>query len=452
MKRAWIVEGGGFRGIAAAHLLARAGHEVILHERAPFLGGVLYSETWDGFVLDKGCHLFDSSNAEIAGFVHEVLDGNVAPVDVRYASRIDGRVADGVAVPDFSGCEPSVRAQIERELVAAAETRGGAAPRTLAEALDTRYGALAGTWLHRAAEKIFRADPSSLAPDALRATAMTRVRIAGDEPSMALKRRSATLDERVAVPAGENALRFYADPARPYGYRNFYPGAGGMRAFCEAAQRHLESLGVVLELGTPTVAIRPRNGGVDVVLADGQTLSADALCWTLDLDALVRAALDDELMQDTVHAVPMVLIYFRVPSRQLAGYTYVHDYDADTRVYRMSAMGEYGRQRTADGDTLACLELPVTLGSPEWDDPEAAVPAAWDEAVAFGFAEGAMPAAHRVLKTPVSYKAPRVGFTAAATEATGRLAALPMDLRWSDPLAFSKKDIFQELRNLLEPG
>ena len=31
---------------------------------------------------------------------------------------------------------------------------------------------------------------------------------------------------------------------------------------------------------------------------------------------------------------------------------------------------------SADGDTLACLELPVTLGSPEWDDPEATVRAA----------------------------------------------------------------------------
>lgn len=449
MSRRWIVVGAGFRGIVAAHLLAGQGQRVTLVDRTPFLGGVLHSESWDELVLDKGCHLFDTSSTEAARFVHDVLGDNVRPIAVRYASRIAGRLSEGVAVPDFSGCDAPLRARIEREVVQAAEAEVPAA--TLGELIDARYGRTAGGPLRDAAAKIFRADPDALEPDALRATAMTRIRIGSDETSTDLKARSSALDARIAVPAGGDPLRFYADPDRPYAYRNFYPARGGMRAFCAAARGYLEAAGVRLALGAAPTALDGGPAGFELVLSDDTRLSADSLCWTLDLEALARLALSSDAMADTVHAVPMVIVYFAVDPARVAGYTYVHDYEPSTRLYRAAALGEYGGQRTPGGETLVGFELPVELGSAVWDAPEAHVRDVWREAADLGFVSGDPPLRHHVLKTPVSYKAPRLGYAAAAAEVERSLAALPLDLRVSNPLAFSKKDIFGELRTLLAP-
>ena len=53
MSRA-VVIGGGFGGMAAAARLAKLGHEVVLLERAPHLGGALTSVERDGFTWDAG--------------------------------------------------------------------------------------------------------------------------------------------------------------------------------------------------------------------------------------------------------------------------------------------------------------------------------------------------------------------------------------------------------------
>jgi UDP-galactopyranose mutase len=49
-----VVIGGGFGGMAAAARLAKLGHEVVLLERAPHLGGALTSVERDGFTWDAG--------------------------------------------------------------------------------------------------------------------------------------------------------------------------------------------------------------------------------------------------------------------------------------------------------------------------------------------------------------------------------------------------------------
>ena len=64
----WIVAGGGFQGVVAASALAKAGNQVALVERAPFLGGVLYPAEHDGLFLDNGCHLFSAQDADLAEF------------------------------------------------------------------------------------------------------------------------------------------------------------------------------------------------------------------------------------------------------------------------------------------------------------------------------------------------------------------------------------------------
>ena len=82
MARIAIV-GGGFRGIAAAYFLQRDGHAVTLIEAAPVLGGVLHGLEWNGFHLDKGCHLFSNRDRSLTRAMLEIMDGQVLPVEFR---------------------------------------------------------------------------------------------------------------------------------------------------------------------------------------------------------------------------------------------------------------------------------------------------------------------------------------------------------------------------------
>src|SRR6185369_7289957 len=49
-----VVVGGGIAGLAAAVRLRELGREVLLLEASPRLGGVIRTETVDGFVIEAG--------------------------------------------------------------------------------------------------------------------------------------------------------------------------------------------------------------------------------------------------------------------------------------------------------------------------------------------------------------------------------------------------------------
>lgn len=99
MERVLVV-GAGFRGIVASTLAAKSGKRVTLTDRAPALGGVMRSEEWNGFFLDKGRRLFGNDNESEAELLLDLMHGEVIPVDFRYASVTQERLSDAYAIPD----------------------------------------------------------------------------------------------------------------------------------------------------------------------------------------------------------------------------------------------------------------------------------------------------------------------------------------------------------------
>ena len=53
-KTTVAIIGGGITGLSAAHTLQKLGTPYLLVEAAPFLGGVIRTETRDGFLLEGG--------------------------------------------------------------------------------------------------------------------------------------------------------------------------------------------------------------------------------------------------------------------------------------------------------------------------------------------------------------------------------------------------------------
>jgi protoporphyrinogen/coproporphyrinogen III oxidase len=66
------VLGGGVTGLTAAWRLSTAGHKVRLFEASPRLGGVVRSESSDGWLVESGPVSFQESTSEVAGVISEL--------------------------------------------------------------------------------------------------------------------------------------------------------------------------------------------------------------------------------------------------------------------------------------------------------------------------------------------------------------------------------------------
>ena len=99
--RAGIV-GGGAAGLAAAYDLAKEGHEVVVHERAPFLGGQASTFNVGGAQLERGYHHLFKSDTDILELAEEIgLGDRVRWVPSSVGTLADGRIYDFVTPLDL---------------------------------------------------------------------------------------------------------------------------------------------------------------------------------------------------------------------------------------------------------------------------------------------------------------------------------------------------------------
>ncbi|MCH8309236.1 MAG: FAD-dependent oxidoreductase [Chloroflexi bacterium] len=87
--------GAGATGLAAAYDLTRAGHQVAVYERAPFLGG--HASTFDvgGARLERGYHHWFTSDTDIVELVEQIGLGDT----IRWFDSTVGTLHGGVDCP-----------------------------------------------------------------------------------------------------------------------------------------------------------------------------------------------------------------------------------------------------------------------------------------------------------------------------------------------------------------
>ena len=205
MSKRWLVVGGGFRGIMGAYLLASQGKEVVLIERSSNLGGVLYSADWKGFSLDKGCHLFDNNSDMTTSILMDILQNEVEPVYVSYASITNGIKTDEIAIPNLAAYGAKSAQNILNELLATL-AQPNSSCKNLQEKLDTRFGETAGQYLASAAYKMYRTAANELDADAFPLTPFRRIKFL-DDPIANVLKESPTLDERIAASSQNDPMR-----------------------------------------------------------------------------------------------------------------------------------------------------------------------------------------------------------------------------------------------------
>lgn len=142
MTRA-IVVGGGPAGLAAAYRLTRQpGHEALLLERAPALGGLAAGFRHGDYTLDFGPHrLHPETDPAILADLQTLLGGDLEPR--RRAGRIwlDGRFLPYPIGPrSVAGLGPRRLINLSVGLARARINRSGRAPESFRAALEARVG------------------------------------------------------------------------------------------------------------------------------------------------------------------------------------------------------------------------------------------------------------------------------------------------------------------------
>lgn len=447
MSERWLVVGGGFRGIIGAYLLASQGKEVVLIERSPHLGGVLYSANWKGFYLDKGCHLFDNNSDITTSIFMDILQGEVESVSVSYASIMNGIKTDGIAIPNLATYGETTVQNILNELLLAL-TQPNSHCKNLQEKLDTRFGATAGQYLASAAYKIYRKVPAELDVDAFPLTPFRRIKFLDDSIANVLK-ESPTLDDRIAASSQHDPMKYYRDSAQNYTFRNFYPQENGLRGFCEKAKQRLEEIGVTTILGYGIEKLNFTNSQATVFLSNGEEINGDKILWTAGIEPIGKLLGYGEEISEYIHHVPMVLYYFVIPKEMEGQYTYLHNFQQEDIFFRASVPGSYGIKTCPEGLSYICCEVPTTLDSPQWHSPENFIQLAWKELQHYEVVHKGRPLDTLTIKTPTSYKMPKVGYKKVVKNITDFLKA-EHQIIGADQWDFSKNDIINSLQNVLK--
>ena len=444
MSERWLVIGGGFRGIIAAYLLASKGENVVLIERSHHLGGVLYSSEWKGFYLDKGCHLFDNSDDKTTSLLMDILQGEYVPVEVSYASVFNSIKTDGIAIPNLASYGEQSARDILFELLVTS-TKPETACQNFQEKLDAIFGAIAGRYLAIATEKMYRISAIDLAPESMALSPFNRIKFLDDDIANVLK-ESPTLDNIVAASSQSDHMKFYR--GLKHSFRTFYPKEYGMRGFCEKAKQILSNLGVSIIMGDEIERLDVRNNQISVMLANGEEISGDRLVWTAGIEAFAKLQGYKEKISPHIHHVPMLLYYFAIEKKMEGEYTYLHNFDQENLFFRASLPGRYGSHNCPEGLSYVCSEVPTTLNSPQWLEPEKFVGQVWNEMQHHEVIKQGKPIDTLVVKTPTSYKMPKIGYLQ-ATEAITSSFKDDKTIIGLDQWDFSKNDIIESLYNAL---
>lgn len=441
IKTDWLIVGGGFQGIVSAYLLKKHhSQNVTLLEKSSNLGGVLNSRKAEGLYFDLGCHLFSNSDEEITEFFFDILGNDFHPVDVNYASVVEGHITDGIAVPDFTNLPEQIKQTALFEIIeCAAKDKFVPPAQNVSVLLQQRYGKTIADYLIKAIQKITTHTPETLDLGTINKLPLSRIRLLADEEAAILKQIK-ELDDRLAVPfAGNMAL--YPNTQKSFPHKNFYPAKKGLRGFCEKAETYLRNENVNIKTGQSVQKIDITQKNIMVTLENGEEIETERMIWSIDPTILSNLILNENYFEGQNKNVPLVLYYFLVPHETSVKYTYLHDYTPENLVYRLSSPGFYGKQVNEEGMSYICAEVPTPTDSEIWNNPESYEEQVWNYVQNIGMLDTAKPVKTIIMKTPVSYPVNSVEFGEKFEDFKTIIENKRSSIIISDPRLYSKVDL-----------
>ena len=396
-----LIVGGGFRGIAIANKLLNHKNEITLIEKAPFLGGVLFSEKWNNFYIDKGIHVFENVNDEYTKFILKILKNNYYKINIKYGSKINNNISNKVAVPDLTTLKLKEKRKIYNELLNTPFNKKKV--KNLYDYFIYNYGKTASKYFIDGATKYFATDIKKLHHDTVINSPFNRGRFFDDDLTRFLKKFK-EFDNKIALPLYNEPLK-WVKKIKDNSFRFFYPKNKGLREFCDRAETYLKNKKINIKKGISINSIKKKNKKFICTFEDNSTDYFDIIFWTTSPINLYNNIFKNKLIKNTgIHNVPMVVYYFVVKIKNLNDFTFIQDFRKKTLIFRGATTGLLGKQ-IKNGETYIDIEIPTKINSKIWNNPSKYYNKIWKEALDLGLVKGKLPSKKKFLKTPVSFRA-----------------------------------------------
>lgn len=366
---ATVVAGGGITGLIAGVVLAERGHQVVLAEREPEIGGLLRAfdhGEWGRF--DHGMHtMFETSIAELDAFLLGLLPA--AEWDISAGNARDlagvfvrGRLQRNTPYIDLRDVPAAEHARFTAEIVERAAAAGSppasAGVATAAEYFERRFGpAIAGEVFEPTMRKLYRRPAADLSALAAHIVPMDRVLLWDEEEALA----------RTADDAGLRAVVGYPEqrtlPAsRSSGRRTFYPRRYGMYRVLEALERRLLTAGGRIAVGCEIGGLEVAGGAVRSLelrrgAATERIAAVELLVWTAGLPALATlSGVPLPGRPDPGSVTSIVCVATEAPL-DVGDLHYYYSFEPGTSTYRVTTPAGFCSGAARNGGEAATVEL-----------------------------------------------------------------------------------------------
>ena len=387
------VLGAGPAGLAAGLFAAQAGHEVVVIERAPVVGGLAGSFEVAGVRVDHGSHRLHPS---LPFELRRLLDGLLG--DELQVRPRHGRIRLGdrwVGFPlrplDLARHAPPTLALGATRDLARGAIAGRRAPPAQTFAAQARAGvgpAVSAAFYEPYASKIWGIDATELSAE------LYRRRVSAGSTAGLVRR----------VLRGTKAAN-----------RTFLYPAGGFGRISEVLSEALTDAGGTLLLGQGATGLAVEGGSSTIRLASGDEVEAGVVLSTLPARSMV--GLMPSVPPPVLHAVERlqhrgaVLVYLALERSRYTSFDAHYFPDVAVPMARISEPKGY-RQSPADPPdrTVLCAELPATVGDDRWTMSDDELGASVSEALARVGLPDVRAAEVHVRRVPFVYPVYQVGY------------------------------------------
>lgn len=398
-----LIVGAGIRGILLSILLKKKNKNVniTIIDKTSHVGGVLYSEKWDKFIIDKGIHLFENIDSEFSKIIKKILDNKYLKVNIKYGSYLKNKLSTEVAVLDFNTLQENDKNNIRKEFLKQKHLSKTKIT-SLIDYYQYYYGKTASKYLIASSKKYYAFDPAKLHKDNVKRSPFSRIRLFDDEKTRKLKNKKNIYDNLLAIPINKLHKNKIND-LENITYRYFYPLRGGMKTFCKKSGDYLKKKNINFIGNVSIKKINKKKNKILCQFSNDNLNLYDKIYWTTDTKHLYNLINKNKINDDGIHRVPMIVYYFIVDNNYLCDLAFVHDFRKNTYGFRISNIGRLSKQ-VKSNKTVIDVEVPTSKNTKIWNHPEKFYDNIFNQVKKIGFYNGDKCYDKKFIKAPVSFR------------------------------------------------
>lgn len=390
-----VVTGGGFKGMMAAYGLMKKGLSVCLVEKGKQLGGFMSPMVWQGVEVDKGPQYLDGVSESHKIILDEIM-GKFDPLEslnYSYASYWNNTYTDGFAIPDYRSLPKAQKASVLFEALT-----NKINPKKIDSIADlyNRDNEISFSYIQQWCKKFLQCDAKEMSVlNQGFATFFGRRLLLDNELSLSLK-KTPLFDGLLAAKKTGIDHRTH----------NLYPLNKNLGYFRRAFEAALLKAGVTVVTETEVLAVNKENALYEIGLSDGESIKTKSVYCAATIDSTEQMLLNNDTISEYIRPVAQVFYLIEVDLKKELPF-YVMNYSEDS-LSRVTNFTTYANKPT-NGKSILCVEVPTTLGSELWEDPDKHYPILCAELDAMGI-ESKTITAHKAFKVPGTYRVVLCGY------------------------------------------